>query len=845
MRIAGKNTNVNSGFSLVFLSVVILIMGAIMTAVIGLYNVDNIHRRTFETTNRFKVVDTAIASYLAKYGKLPCPAPLNCNTEGCINGQDRLGIEKRGQTSSSFSDSDSNSGTNCVADGIGVFETVNENKEKILYGNVPAASLGLANNYLVDAWGNKMVYMVPEELTQDEALKKITYQKQVFQEEGAESVDQQKYLGDGEVFMLMSFNVNTPGAFSYDDKKSSHFDKNKMKLENLPVNNFKVNKNNTQYLYYHKKLEGLSDAFGSDKKSSNTQPDIGEPDCEEITYTYSFIVREDVEKYKGRGSSSEKDPQPTKPTITPTKPAKEGSKIGYSRTFNYTGKVQAFTVPDDVSEVFIEAWGARGGHSDTNKGGEGGYSYGYFDTTRTKKLYVYVGGKGGNKAKGLKGGGWNGGGQAAGGSNNRDGAGGGASDVRTIGGSWYNINSLKSRIIVAGGGGGASHHAVKCFNTFIPERGGYGGGGNNKGGRGMGGYSINKQKGVCGTNRWAAGGGIGGDNKYYCKSSQFLGRSYYQGGGGYYGGGSNVCSGFGTPGAIDNNSCSVDNTGGCGSGGGGSGYIKGVSNRKTMDSSIGPGKSGGQNGRSCDYEVKYHNWKKKTLKKTIKGVGCDNLNYTRTYKVSGIANMVIKDGEGKVRITYVGVETPTEPTEPEKPDDQSVSKTYEYTITFPKTKYGEEVSSLEECPKLVYTPSEPLDYFLFSTNRDVNGRLINNRAVNVCERGGKWKYERDDYEPENPNTGTRKCIILPKCKKPSSLNKYKDVFWNASLDNFDIGSYNIVNTGTVSGVRVDKNNKETKVKLRCVVKLSSSTNCGNNMSCYANTNNYTSDYYEE
>ena len=82
MRIAGKNTNVNSGFSLVFLSVVILIMGAIMTAVIGLYNVDNIHRRTFETTNRFKVVDTAIASYLAKYGKLPCPAPLNCNTEG-------------------------------------------------------------------------------------------------------------------------------------------------------------------------------------------------------------------------------------------------------------------------------------------------------------------------------------------------------------------------------------------------------------------------------------------------------------------------------------------------------------------------------------------------------------------------------------------------------------------------------------------------------------------------------------------------------------------------------------------------------------------------------------------
>ena len=156
----------------------------------------------------------------------------------------------------------------------------------------------------------------------------------------------------------MSFNVNTPGAFSYDDKKSSHFNKNKMKLENLPVNNFKVNKNNTQYLYYHKKLEGLSDAFGSDKKSSNTQPDIGEPDCEKITYTYSFTVREDVENYKEKGSSLEKDPQPTKPS-------NEGSKIGYSRTFNYIGNVQEFTVPYDVNEVFIEVWGARGGHSDT------------------------------------------------------------------------------------------------------------------------------------------------------------------------------------------------------------------------------------------------------------------------------------------------------------------------------------------------------------------------------------------------------------------------------------------------------------------------------------------------
>ena len=69
-----KRINNTYGFNLVIISMIILIMGAIMTAVIGLYDMENINKRTFATTRKFQEIDTALTKYLAKYGKFPCPA---------------------------------------------------------------------------------------------------------------------------------------------------------------------------------------------------------------------------------------------------------------------------------------------------------------------------------------------------------------------------------------------------------------------------------------------------------------------------------------------------------------------------------------------------------------------------------------------------------------------------------------------------------------------------------------------------------------------------------------------------------------------------------------------------
>jgi hypothetical protein len=112
--------------------------------------------------------------------------------------------------------------------------------------------------------------------------------------------------------------------------------------------------------------------------------------------------------------------------------------------FTYTGSVQSWPVPADVTEVQLEVWGAQGGSGSYNTytGGLGGYSVATLDNLAgVSSLNVYVGGASTTSTAA----GWNGGGAGV----NSGGGGGGATDIRVNG------NTLYDRIIVAGGGGGA------------------------------------------------------------------------------------------------------------------------------------------------------------------------------------------------------------------------------------------------------------------------------------------------------------------------------------------------------------------------------------------------------
>ncbi len=212
--------------------------------------------------------------------------------------------------------------------------------------------------------------------------------------------------------------------------------------------------------------------------------------------------------------------------------------------FDYTGSAQSWVVPEGVTQVTFDVYGAQG--SDQAHGGWGGRASGSLNVNSGDEYLIYVGGSGWT-------GGWNGGGNLASGNERR---GGGASDIRHGGA------SLTDRIIVAGGGGVRGNATTSgCNSTDIPITGGAGGAETGETG-GNGGTATGGTGGTQNAGGSPGSGNIGSGTPgtLGAGGNGFSNDAFGGGGGGYYGGG-----GGGT-------------SGGCnrGAGGGGSNYIGGV-----------------------------------------------------------------------------------------------------------------------------------------------------------------------------------------------------------------------------------------------------------------------------
>ncbi len=245
------------------------------------------------------------------------------------------------------------------------------------------------------------------------------------------------------------------------------------------------------------------------------------------------------------------------------------ASFAQTTTYNYTGASQTYTVPQGVTSINVDAWGARGGHAGPASAlgtpttpGCGGRVQATLTVTPGQILNLNVGGKGVD-GDGITApsGGYNGGGNAAiwpvilspvsGGS------GGGKTDISTG----------ATTLIVAGGGGGAGYNGSPCTPTgdqpggdgggltgatvttctaYIIVTLGYtgvtlsGGGGSASGG--VGGALLPTTNYAPGT---AGIAGIGGDNVAFAPGSLQGGGIGGGGGGGWYGGGGGCWMGGG------------------------------------------------------------------------------------------------------------------------------------------------------------------------------------------------------------------------------------------------------------------------------------------------------------
>jgi hypothetical protein len=243
-----------------------------------------------------------------------------------------------------------------------------------------------------------------------------------------------------------------------------------------------------------------------------------------------------------------------------------------SVTFNYTGAVQSWTVPNGVCWIKIKAWGAGGGgggadcgiNTSNYRGGGGGYVEKLLKVTPGDVIQIYVG-QGGVGASanppstgGSGGWGYSSGGAGGNGPSGTGGGGGGGGGSSAI---LHNGNVI---LVAAGGGGaGGANWVSACGNSLGYP--GVGGAAGNNGGNG-GGSCIGGTAGGSGSPNGQNGNptGYGGGEK---------------GGGGGGGGGYPGGAGGNNPGCTE---------GGAG-GGGGLSYCAGSNCTITNGSGQNPG----------------------------------------------------------------------------------------------------------------------------------------------------------------------------------------------------------------------------------------------------------------
>jgi len=221
-------------------------------------------------------------------------------------------------------------------------------------------------------------------------------------------------------------------------------------------------------------------------------------------------------------------------------------------SFTYTGAVQTWVAPLDVTTATVTLTGAGGGGAlDSGAGGQvggaGGTLSGTMSITPGSTYYIYCGG-GGGAGVGTTGGasGWNGGGH--GGNNGATygwGGGGGFSAIA--------VGSLTGWQAIVGSGGG-------CV-SYLGGGGGAGGGltGGSSGGSASGGGGTQSAGG-------AANGGSGASPGDYLVGGSASGTNYAGGGAGLYGGGGGGHGGGGSSwlGVLTGTVVNTQGTGGAG-----------------------------------------------------------------------------------------------------------------------------------------------------------------------------------------------------------------------------------------------------------------------------------------
>lgn len=142
-----------AGFTLIEMSVVIVLLSAIIGSVAIIFNMVLRSYQEDETVKKLEAIQHAIYEYRVAFNALPCPADITLNL-----------------SSTHFGVAAANAGACTGGIPAANFSGVDATPQEARGGLVPVTTLQLPPDYAFDGWGRRIMYFVSRDMTQSGAL---------------------------------------------------------------------------------------------------------------------------------------------------------------------------------------------------------------------------------------------------------------------------------------------------------------------------------------------------------------------------------------------------------------------------------------------------------------------------------------------------------------------------------------------------------------------------------------------------------------------------------------------------------------------------------------------------
>jgi prepilin-type N-terminal cleavage/methylation domain-containing protein len=158
-------SGINSGFTLIELSIVLIILGLMIGGIMAAVNQENRRAKQIELKTKMDAIEKALGAFVKKNSRLPCPA----------DGTYAITVAQFGKEGGTAGGGDCGNGATYDGNGnrtaIGASPPVaNFKLSNTAGGVVPVRALGLPDEYALDPWGGRFTYVVDIRMTATSAF---------------------------------------------------------------------------------------------------------------------------------------------------------------------------------------------------------------------------------------------------------------------------------------------------------------------------------------------------------------------------------------------------------------------------------------------------------------------------------------------------------------------------------------------------------------------------------------------------------------------------------------------------------------------------------------------------